>query len=445
MQDDISNGRASGNSLDNAISFDTAWRQLSGTCYFEFLQAQYNFLKSTHYTPAANLIKDNFNLDINNRSDKGVCSDAFRNMIWSMAIQHGAGGENNLNKGVYAIFKRAEAAVQAYVEKKEKTKSDEETLIRALYNARGQLYPSEVSKRYNSEVENCVNMLNQEKKGTPEKNDFHIVEGAYNPYIQEAQIRLTALNSDWSNVEYNFGSYRFDGCIGSTTRAAILKFQQKYDDLADTGVLDIATLNKLRQLTGNTAVKELSNPALQNASDWSVSASKPKYINLPGQRSSGSYNQIISQFSVASNPRYTPRDVTGDGKNETFCNVFAMDVMNAMGAYLPDKLCDGLLNWLKATAVTCNTKTGKAVTGGEGNYQGWREITALEAQTRANNGSPTIAITSDHIACISPNQPGDIEGVVYVSQAGSSRFDHKPITSSWRAEALSKVRYFTHD
>ena len=51
--------------------------------------------------------------------------------------------------------------------------------------------------------------------------------------------------------------------------------------------------------------------------------------NAVGERSSFSYDAVIDQFYVATNPRYKPRILEGGATQATFCNVFVQDVIAA--------------------------------------------------------------------------------------------------------------------
>ncbi len=44
---------------------------------------------------------------------------------------------------------------------------------------------------------------------------------------------------------------------------------------------------------------------------------------------------IVAEHLCRGHARYTPHDVTGDGIDDTFCNVLAQDVAEAMGILLP--------------------------------------------------------------------------------------------------------------
>jgi peptidoglycan hydrolase-like protein with peptidoglycan-binding domain len=188
LQEDKNNGRAYNTTfvnsvsketkpylnMDNAVSFDTAWRQLASTSYFEFLKAQFDFIKESHYDETLEIFRSKgFDITIFSKN-----SNALKNCLWSTSVQHGPTGAIN-------IFEKA-----GITKKKPK---DEETIIRSIYEQRMKAFPQD-TKRYNKELEECLEMLRVERNGNPIKNDFHIVEGHYNPYIVEQHFNIV-LNS----------------------------------------------------------------------------------------------------------------------------------------------------------------------------------------------------------------------------------------------------------
>lgn len=76
-----------------------------------------------------------------------------------------------------------------------------------------------------------------------------------------------------------------------------------------------------------------------------------------------SYKSIIDSFKVEANPKYQKRP-----NGDTFCNVFAQNVMNAMKEPLPSGGCTSMQNALR------------------NGYSLWKRVSAVEAQNRANAG-----------------------------------------------------------
>ena len=62
---------------------------------------------------------------------------------------------------------------------------------------------------------------------------------------------------------------------------------------------------------------------------------RPALTSCPNCRSQDRYLAVVRQFDVDTAERYRVRDTTGDGLADTFCNVFATDVAQAMGVLLP--------------------------------------------------------------------------------------------------------------
>jgi len=73
--------------------FRAAWVKLAHDDGITFKQAQHDFIKTTLYDRQVAKLKENFGIDVNQRSR------AFQNVVWSMAVQHG--------NGTQTIFKNA--------------------------------------------------------------------------------------------------------------------------------------------------------------------------------------------------------------------------------------------------------------------------------------------------------------------------------------------------
>lgn len=94
--------------------FKKAWVDLAGQSAFAHLQ--HDFIASTHYGPLAKRINDSLQLDVATRSN------ALRNVVWSVAVQHGVSGGERL-------FERALLG-------KTVTAMDDEAIIKTLYKDR---------------------------------------------------------------------------------------------------------------------------------------------------------------------------------------------------------------------------------------------------------------------------------------------------------------------
>lgn len=61
----------------------------------------------------------------------------------------------------------------------------------------------------------------------------------------------------------------------------------------------------------------------------------PRLTSNAQNRSGTRLMAIVAEHLYRGHARYAPRDVTGDGHPETWCNLFAQDVCEAMGIELP--------------------------------------------------------------------------------------------------------------
>lgn len=71
-------------------AFDKAWKAEASKNSAKFQAAQHNYIKTNHYDPAANRFKQITGIDPN-KMPKAV-----QDMIWSIGVQHGAGGAANI-------------------------------------------------------------------------------------------------------------------------------------------------------------------------------------------------------------------------------------------------------------------------------------------------------------------------------------------------------------
>jgi hypothetical protein len=147
-------------------------------------------------------------------------------------------------------------------------------------------------------------------------------------------------------------------------------------------------------------------------------------------RSATVLEQVVDQFEVDTHGRYAPRDVTGDGKKETFCNVFAADVSRGLACPIPRDRANAQAEWLE---------------GPHGQAHGWRPASRDEAISRSTLGLPVLATWHStnggpgHIAVVIPHR-GSVE--VQIAQAGGSCFSRGGLS---RGFGSLPVRFFTHD
>jgi hypothetical protein len=148
-------------------------------------------------------------------------------------------------------------------------------------------------------------------------------------------------------------------------------------------------------------------------------------------RSADQIRQVINYFNVqdSGNLRYRP-----DGIN-TFCNIFARDVMRALRAPLPHWTNTGIEldanrmnDWLKNSA------------------NGWRKITPQDATRAASQGVPTVASWKNfggigHIAVVRP-ETGPTPDNPQIAQAGS--INRTQTTVSVGFGRTSGIDYFAY-
>ena len=134
------------------------------------------------------------------------------------------------------------------------------------------------------------------------------------------------------------------------------------------------------------------------------------------------YEDIIDSFEVETNPKYQP-----SGK-ETYCNFFAQDVADECGTPLPTGGCTDMLESLYGNK-----------------FPNWYSVDYLDAQSRANEGAPTIGITYDHVVVVRPNDgsvPSSI-GQVRIAQAGRICYNDTTLSYAWSQSRRDEVRFYS--
>lgn len=134
------------------------------------------------------------------------------------------------------------------------------------------------------------------------------------------------------------------------------------------------------------------------------------------------YKNIIDGFDVENNADYQPSG------GDTYCNFFAQDVASACNTPLPTGLCSSMFNSLWGNS-----------------FPKWYSVDYLDAQSRANQGFPTIAITSDHVAVVRPNDgtaPTAVKNVA-ITQAGATLLNNSTIAWGWPAASHPSIRFYS--
>lgn len=139
---------------------------------------------------------------------------------------------------------------------------------------------------------------------------------------------------------------------------------------------------------------------------------------------------IIGEHHLRGFGRYMPRDVDGDGKDDTWCNLFVQDVAEALGVLVPrHSRANELILWWAT----------------DGLRHGWEQATAHVAQRMADEGQLAVATWFSrnggpgHVAVVVPSL-GE-EGAVFVAQAGRVRFTRAPLASGF---GELPVTFFVH-
>ncbi len=153
------------------------------------------------------------------------------------------------------------------------------------------------------------------------------------------------------------------------------------------------------------------------------------------------YDAILNQFAVDKNGRYLP----AGGK--TYCNIFVWDATRAMGAEIPhwvdangnpagvgaagahELSANGVVNWLSQ----------------HGGRNGWRAVSAAEAQQWANAGKPSVVTFNNpggtgHVAMVRPGELTDRGPAI--AQAGGHNFNSGHVQDGFYNKP---VVYWVHD
>jgi len=159
--------------------------------------------------------------------------------------------------------------------------------------------------------------------------------------------------------------------------------------------------------------------------------------NGPHERSPDALRAVLAQFDVEANPRYRVRDTSGDGVEDTFCNIFVWDATRALGCELDhydengrERSANGLALWLE----TC------------GPYQDWLQVDASTAGACAARGRPVVAVWRNpgkgpgHVAVLLPPHGAQLR----IAQAGRSNLFDVPIVRGF-GRLLAAVKFYAHD
>lgn len=134
------------------------------------------------------------------------------------------------------------------------------------------------------------------------------------------------------------------------------------------------------------------------------------------------YADIIDGFDVENNSKYQPRGET------TYCNIFAQDVAKACDTPLPTGGCKAMREALA-----------------HNKFPKWWSVTYQQAQSRANDGAPSIGITIGHIVMVRPNDgsvPTNVKDV-RIAQAGATCYNDSTVAYAWGKDDRDSIRFYS--
>jgi hypothetical protein len=161
----------------------------------------------------------------------------------------------------------------------------------------------------------------------------------------------------------------------------------------------------------------------------------------PGARSRDRYDQVLNQFAVGVNRRYTPRN------GNTYCNIFVWDATRAMGAEIP--------HWVDRQgraarpgapgAWEMNANAINRWLHRQGGSNGWRKVDAGEAQRMANQGKPAMVSWRNpngigHMGMIRPGEITDRGAAL--AQAGRNNFNNRHVDDGF---GRLQPEYWVHE
>ena len=146
--------------------------------------------------------------------------------------------------------------------------------------------------------------------------------------------------------------------------------------------------------------------------------------NIPSELTPQEYEYNMDCLEVETNSKYQP---SGE---QTYCSLFAQDVMRNCGTLLPDYGCSYMLGRLSA------------------GFSRWVETDFVTAQLNANDGCPTVAIDSGHIAVVRPNDDGSAPSErreVVIAQAGRNCYKETTLNYGWdpNSSAFNEIQFYS--
>lgn len=127
-------------------AFDNAWKAEASKNPEKFNQAQHEYAKQTHYDPAASRFQKATGID------PSKAPAAIQDMIWSIGVQHGAGG-------AFTIFKNAGVKSGTSWENVLKQVYNERMKVDIYFKSSPQNIKNSVKNRFQRELNDALSML----------------------------------------------------------------------------------------------------------------------------------------------------------------------------------------------------------------------------------------------------------------------------------------------
>jgi hypothetical protein len=212
-----------------------------------------------------------------------------------------------------------------------------------------------------------------------------------------------------------------------------------YEDIDQSQTLTFVTAASIEDKSVNLPV----NAPLQNDSD---------------ARDPVTYNNVIDQFKVEENPRYTP------STKYNYCDLFVWDVTRAMGAEIPRWIVEGYgapiwpykdeegkiwIDTTKTQESSDDPNMGQSANDMNewlneyGLQYSWHEVSAEQAQEYANQGYPTVASRyyAHKIGHIGLVRPGAVLNGPALAQAGDRNINRAHVYDIFPREG---TQFFVH-
>ena len=127
-------------------AFDAAWKKEAANNSAKFQAAQHNYIAQNHYQPAVSALKSATGIDVNK------FSIALQNVVWSIGVQHGAGGAKSIfsRAGINANMSEKQIIERIYAERSK---------VNVYFSKSPQNIKNSVANRFKSELQGALAML----------------------------------------------------------------------------------------------------------------------------------------------------------------------------------------------------------------------------------------------------------------------------------------------